>query len=143
MHSFLICFTDINKENMLRQRTINNITYAWSDGLLNDLNIKTLDADRVGLQACFYEGPIDGVDLNGTQPISGIRIWVATSETTFDQMAWRNGLPTWTFEQTWTNLNGYASPACFGWAPGTVTYVAFVDLQDAVNLYWFVRFYSQ
>ena len=129
---------DTDQNSMLRQRSLDNSTYVWTDGLLNKMNIKALDADKVGMQACFYDGPIDNVNLNGTNPDTGIRVFVATSETTFDQLAWRSGLPQWTLEQTWPNLNGQASPTCFGWARGNTSYVMFVDLQNAVDLYWYI-----
>ena len=127
---------------MLKQRIIDNTTYAWADGLLNNLDVRVLDADKVGLEACYYSGPIDNVDLNGTEPSTGIRLFVATSETTFDQFAWRRPLPQWVQEQqSWLNLNGHANPTSYNFAPDGVHYVAFVDLQNAVNLYWFVYFY--
>jgi hypothetical protein len=126
----------------LRQRFIDNQTWTWYDGPLNNLDISTLDSERVGLQACFYDGPIDGVgsvSLNGTDPTSGMRIFVATSETTFAQYAWRSGLPSWVQEQSnWSGVNGQATPACFGWAAGGTTYVMFVDEENAVHLYWSV-----
>ena len=133
---------DISKDNLLRQRYINNSTYTWNNGPLNDLNIKTLDSGPVGLQVCFYEGPIDNVNLNGTDPHSGMRLWIATSETTFAQYAWRAGLPSWVPEQSlWIDLNGHASPACYGWGKGSTTYVMFVDNQNDVQLYWYVCFF--
>lgn len=116
------------------------MTFTWVDGPLSALNIKVLDADKIGLDACFYAGPIDNVDLNGTLPDSGIRLFVATGETTFNQLAWRSGLPSWTWEQSWEDLNGHASPACYDLAGGNVTYVMFVGQQNAIELYWFVCF---
>lgn len=124
---------------MLRQRSIDNLTYTWTDGLINDMKVKMLDDDRVGLRACFYSGPIDGVNLNGTSSLAGIRVFAATSENTFDQLAWRSGLSDWVWEQRWMSLNGHASPACMGWARGSVTYVMFVNDNDAVNVFWYNR----
>lgn len=142
LHVVLTLFTDIGNDNMLKQRRLDNLTYVWSDGLLNQMNIKALDTGQVGLQACFYEGPINNIDLNDTDKQTGMRLFVATSETTFDQVAWRYGLPHWEWEQSWQNLNGHASPACFGWDVGTTTYVMFIDLQNTVNMYWFVRIFA-
>lgn len=131
-------FTDTDNGNFLRQRSIDNLTYTWTDGLLNNLNVKMLDDERVGLRACFYPGPIDGANLDGTIGLAGIRVFAATSETTFDQLAWRSGLSKWVWEQRWMNLNGHASPACMGWGRGSVTYAMFVNEQNAVNVLWYV-----
>ena len=131
-------FQDVNKDNLVRQRSLDNITYVWTDGPLNDMNLKTLDADKIGLQVTWYGGTISNVDLNGTDHMTGMRLFVATSETTFDQLAWRSGLPQWIWEQSWPNQNGHANPACYSWAKGTTTYVMFVDLDNKINMYWYV-----
>lgn len=127
---------------MLRQRFIDNSTFTWNDGPLNNLNIKVLDSPKVGLAACFYKGPIGNVDLTGTDPLSGIRLWIATDETTFDQYAWRAGLPQWQREQSWYDMNGHATPACYGWAAGSTTYAMFVDNHNTSQLYWSVCYSS-
>lgn len=124
----------------MKQRVIDNLTYTWHDGPLNNNNVEALDAERIGLQACFYQGPIAGVDLNGTDPTSGIRIFVATSETAFDQYAWRSGLESWVKEQSsWESVNGHATPGCFGWSAGWTTYVMFVGMENEVQLWWSVQ----
>ena len=124
---------------MLKQRFIDNQTYTWYGGPLNSANIRAFDAERVGLQACFYQGPIAGVEFNGTDRTSGMRIFVATSETTFDQYAWRPGLASWTKEQSsFESMNGHATPGCFGWAAGWTTYVMFVGSQNDIQLWWSV-----
>lgn len=135
MHSSNLV-ADVNKENTLRQKHIDNVTYTWNDGPLNDLNIEVFDSDRVGLAVCFYEGPIENANLEDTEPESGIRLWIATDETTFDQYAWRAGLPQWVWEETLHELNGHAAPGCFGWGSGTTTYTMFVDVDDNIQLYW-------
>ena len=48
--------TDVNSDNYLRQRSMNTSAYTWTDGPLHKLNIKVLDADRVGMRACLYLG---------------------------------------------------------------------------------------
>ena len=142
LFAVLTRFPDINNNNSLRQRFIDNQTFTWYDGPLNDLDVSTLDSESVGLQACYYNGPIDSVgsvSLNGTNPNSGMRLFVATSETTFAQYAWRSGFTSWVQEQSnWSGVNGQATPACFGWAAGGTTYVMFVDEQNAIQLYWSV-----
>ncbi|KAK3696302.1 hypothetical protein LTR37_018038 [Vermiconidia calcicola] len=123
----------IGEDNLLKQRSITNTTYTWTDGLINQLNIEVLDAERVGLQACFYDGPVGST---GQGSWGGIRLWVASSETTFDQWVWNIGLSHWIWEQSWQELNGAASPACYGWAPDAVDYIMFLDLNNAISIYW-------
>lgn len=127
---------DVGKNNKLRQQTIDNHTYTWHPGLLDDLSIATLDADKRGLVACYYSGPIDDPSYNASSGDSGIRLFVATSETTFEQLSWQPGMSSWVVEQQWTGLNGRAQPACNGWSAGSVTYAMFVDQDDQVAFYW-------
>ena len=126
----------MNTDNLLRQKHIDNVTYTWNNGPLNDLNVKVFDSFRVGLAVCFYQGPIENTNLNDTDPESGLRLWVATDETTFDQYAWRAGLPQWVWEETLPDMNGHATPGCFGWGAGWTTYTMFVDADDIPQLYW-------
>ena len=48
----------IDKESYVRQRISSNEsafeTNIWSDGQLNDLNLKANEADMIGLQACYW-----------------------------------------------------------------------------------------
>lgn len=96
----------------------------------------TLDADKRGLVTCYYSGPIEDPSYNATSGDSGIRLWIATSETTFEQISWQPGMPSWIVERQWTGLNGHAQPACNGWSSGSVTYAMFVDQDDQVAFYW-------
>jgi hypothetical protein len=102
------------------------------------MNIKALDSEEVGLRAGFYYGPIFGIDTEGTDPFTGVRLWIATGETTFNQYSWRPGLPKWHNDYTWQNVNGSASPAGWGWAAGQLSYVMFVNQDSTVNMYWLV-----
>ena len=100
------------------------------------MNLKALDSDHVGLKACLYLGPIGNANLAGITATSGVRLFVASSDTTFEQFAWRPGMSKWIWEQTWRNKNGHASPGCFTWAKGQTTYSMFVDFDDNIELYW-------
>ena len=106
------------------------------DGPLNAMNLKALDSAQVGLKACLYFGPIANADLAGTDPMTGIRLFVASSETTFEQLSWRPGMPQWIWEQSWQDKNGHATPGCYNWAAGQTTYTMFVDLDDNIELFW-------
>lgn len=132
----LILVADVSKDNKLQQRTIDNETFTWRSGLLDDLDVGVLDADKVGLVSCYYNGPIDDQSYNSTSGDSGIRLFVATSETTFEQISWQPGMPSWVSEQQWNGFNGRAQPTCNGWSTGTVTYAMFVDEDDQVAFYW-------
>jgi hypothetical protein len=123
---------------MLRQRTIDDETWTWADGPLNDLNISVFDADRVGLKACLYLGPIAGVPSDETVG-HGTRLFVATSEGTFEQLSWYPGMESWVLEQPWHDLNGHASPACFGWGIGHTFYAWFVNAQNTIDMWWYVN----
>ena len=132
----LTALPDVGDDNTLKQRTFSNVTNTWNGGLLIKYNINTLDSERVGLRVCFYDGPIGNLSLAGTD---GLRLWVATSETTFEQWVWRSGLPDWLYEQTWRDMNAHASPACNPWMKGTTDYIAFVNAADMVDVYWLVN----
>lgn len=127
---------DINKDNLLRQRSMDNLTYVWSDGLINNLNIKALDSELTGLTAAFYPGPIGDIDLNGTEANSGIRVLAGTEQTVINQYSWRAGLSQWNYEQNWQNMNGEAAPAMFAWGTGHTYYINFIDAQNNAVMYW-------
>lgn len=129
---------DVNTDNFVRQRIIDSTTYTWTDGPLNDLNIQALDADRIGLKSCLYLGPITDVSTEVTTG-HGNRLFVATSETTFGQYAWYPDMSQWILEKTWPNVNGHASPACYGWGKGHTFYTWFVNLENNINMYWYER----
>lgn len=47
----------IDTNNTIKQRTSSNTTNGvWADGPVNAANIKTNNADTVGMQACWYGG---------------------------------------------------------------------------------------
>ena len=126
--------TDVSKTNKLRQLTNSNVTYEWMPGSLNDLDISVLNAEQVGLLACGTRNRFYGVRAE-----EGLRIWVATHETTFAELAWINNGSTWSWQRSWTGFNGHATPSCYTWSPrrGVVTYVSFVDLSNQAIWYWY------
>ena len=124
---------------MLRQRTINRNTYTWNNGPLNDLNISVLDANRVGLEACQYLGLIAGVSSERTAG-HGVRLFVATSNDTFEQLSWYPGMSSWIVERRWSGMNGHASPTCFGWGKGHTFYTWFVNAANTIEMWWYVNY---
>lgn len=139
MPKYLICSTDIGKDTMLKQRIFDNSTFSWADGPVNKQNIRVLDSDKIGLHSSYYADPIINSDSNISQHTPGIRLWVAKSETTFVQLAWRPGFSHWIYEQSWQDLNGHVDPAGNDLQPGHTAYVMFVDHHEEVNMYWFVH----
>ena len=128
----------MNKDNLLRQRRIDHTTYTWAEGPLNALNIKVFDADRIGLTSCLYLGTIANVATSETKG-HGTRLFVATTATTFNQYSWYPSMTQWSFEKSWTNLNGHASPACYGWGKGHTFYTWFVNLENSIDMYWYAH----
>jgi hypothetical protein len=65
-------FLDIGDDNKLKQRSNSNTTSFWSDGPLNDMNLTVLDADQVGVQACWYGNAYGDTDYVHTdRPSTG------------------------------------------------------------------------
>jgi hypothetical protein len=72
----------------------------WTDGPLNDVNIKALDSPEVGLQACWYgnfygnakykHSPVPGLNdtkkKNSYQTV-GIHLWYGDSDTSFKEVS--------------------------------------------------------
>lgn len=44
----------IDANNIIKERVYNNDTNLWSDGPIGDLQLKAMDTENVGLQACWY-----------------------------------------------------------------------------------------
>lgn len=63
---------DIGNDNKLKQRSNSNTSGLWSDGPLNDMNLTVLDADQVGMQACWYGNAYGDTDYVHTdRPSTG------------------------------------------------------------------------
>ncbi|GAB7355291.1 hypothetical protein MBLNU459_g5829t1 [Dothideomycetes sp. NU459] len=145
-----IFYIDIN--NMIRQKSNSNTTNIWTNGTIDQLNLVALDADQVGMQACWYGSdygdtdythtplPTDGDTSNATVTAHnevGMHIWYASDSQTFQQLGWRYGDLNWTFQGSWTEKNGHAGVGCYSWEPdSTVTYVMMVNLNDSVEFWW-------
>lgn len=145
----------IDQNNTLRQRSNSNASSAyttpgiWTDGPINNLDLKVWDADQVGMQACWYgndygdsdyvHSPIPGTDQVNASANSdvGMHMWYASDNNTFQQYGWRQDANnTWQFQNTFENMNGHAGVGCFSWGPGTVTYVMMVNEENTVEFWW-------
>ena len=141
----------INHENIVTERISNNASKyqdnIWSDGPLTQLGLKALDADTVGLQACYwgdFYGDSDynfGDGLNATNMTTtrtGINLWYADTETSFKQWSWLDGQTDWSVtDYDWNNQNGHAGVGCYSWATGATQYVFMVDLDNNLQVYWY------
>jgi hypothetical protein len=169
----------IDQDSYVRQRTSSNgsayQTNIWQDGPLNALNLKANDADMIGLQACYwgnfygdtdftspggfdtFNGGFNGTASNLTTNPTGMHLWYADSDTTFQQYSWHTGLTQWANDNhTWHNMNGHAGVGCQTWESGTsksnapllasrtgkcltatvAQYVFFVDVENTVEIWW-------
>lgn len=135
---------DIDENNMIKQRSQTNTTLVWVDGEINEAQLQANDADQVGMQACWYGNDYgDSNYLHTPLPSSGnasteygMRMWYASDDNTFLQYGWRYGDKNWTAQGQFDNLNGHAGVGCYSWGPGTVTYVMFVNTDNAAEIYW-------
>jgi hypothetical protein len=125
----------IDQESYVRQRVNSNASRfqdnIWQDGPLNDLNLKANDADMIGLQACYwgnfygdtdytYADGFNATNPNATLAPTGMHLWYADSDTTFQQYSWYTGQDQWSNDkQTWHNMNGHAGVGCQTWETGS------------------------
>ena len=136
----------------------------WQNGPLNQLNLKANDADRVGLVACYWGNFYGDSDYLSTSPAAtrnltlaptGIHLWYADTDTSFQQYSWYTGENEWSNDNhTWTNMNGHAGVGCQTWEGGTgersqrlrsyrlstnlaiVQYVFMADLYNNLSIFW-------
>ncbi len=140
----------INQDGNVNQRTSSNSSQfqvnIWQDGPLNSLNLQALDADSVGLQACYwgdyygdanYDFGEGFAPTNSTIERTGMNLWYADSATSFKQYGWLDGQAQWTVtDYDWSNQNGHAGVGCYSWATGSTSYVFMVDLTNTLQVYW-------
>lgn len=140
----------IDVDNHIRQKTNSNVTNIWQDGEINQLNLTAMDAESVGMQACWYGsfyGDTDYADLKPTVTADGsnattystevgMHIWYASDATTFQQYGWRDGYDNWEKQDNWTDMNGHAGVGCYSWGPGTVTYTIMVNSENTAEIWW-------
>ena len=122
--------SDIDNNNVIKQRTNSNTTNRWVDGPINKAHFVANDADQVGLQAVW------SASYDGDSPKYGITLWYASDNTSFQQLGWRYGDATWTHEDNFSDMNGHAGVGCYTWGTGTVMYSMFVNTKNTVEFYW-------
>ena len=127
----------IDENYFLRERiagntTSNTATYEWKDGPLSSSGLKTFEAARVGMTACYFGDYYGQYSDNGTQATAGINLsvfklswkqtewltsnrWFATDGSTLSQYTWTNGTAEWRFVDNLQGSNGHASVGCLTW----------------------------
>lgn len=132
----------IDTENFVRQLTFTNITEAWQPGPFDEMNVKALDADLVGLQACFFDDIYpDSAYYNSSNDAIvradyGMNLWVAVNNVTFQQYLHLDSEGQWTERMSWNNYNGHSGLGCYTWAPGNTSYVMLENLDNAIEVWW-------
>lgn len=144
------CLPDVDQENYIRQRSNGNESNVWSNGTIDSLKLQVLEADQIGMQACWYGSDYGDSDyihtpLPGGQSGSdaglaaktGMHMWYASDATTFQQYGWRFGDDEWLHQQTWEGKNGHAGVGCYSWADdSSTTYAMFVNTDNTVEVWW-------
>lgn len=68
---------------------------------------------------------------------TGMHMWFASDESTFQQYGWRFGEDSWRYQETWTGKNGHAGVGCYSWAEdSSTTYAMFVNEANTVEVWW-------
>lgn len=114
---------DIDRDYRVRQRSGSNATNAWTDGSTNDKNLEAYCSDLIGLHAC------------PASPNADTRLWYASNETTFEEYTFSND-DEWTWQRSWTGYSAAAGVGCYSWGPDNHTYAAFVNLDNALELWY-------
>lgn len=132
----------IDTDNYVRQLTFTNITEEWHPGPFNEMNVKALDADLVGLQVCFFDDiyPNSAYYNNNSDAIVradyGMNLWVAVDNVTFQQYLYVDSEGQWTERMSWNNYNGHSGLGCYTWAKGNTSYVMLENLDNSIEVWW-------
>lgn len=81
------------------------------------------------------DGATDNTSVSNYQN-DGMHLWYPSDNQTFQQYGWREGDLEWTYQRTWTGKDGHATPGCYSWGPGTVSYLMFVNLDQTIEFWW-------
>ncbi|KAL8952386.1 MAG: hypothetical protein Q9222_001695 [Ikaeria aurantiellina] len=139
----------ISTNNLITEIVNSNKTNVWSPGPLNDLNLRAMDDQKVGLQACWYgsfysdtaynHSPVPGqsnTTASKSDQTVGIHLWYGKDPTTFQSVGWTYGDSAWQMQQTFDGYNAHAGVGCYSWGPGSDTYVFFMTPSDELSILW-------
>ena len=125
----LTILSDIDKEHQIRQRSGSNDSATWTDGPINGANLAAFDGDLAGLNVCWA-----GIDNTLT-----MRLWYASSNTSFEEYLYNNEEREWNWQKRWDGFSGAAGVGCVTDPDHPNIYVAFVNLQGSVEIHWRTR----
>ncbi len=93
----------VDVDNTIRERINSNTTNVWREGPLSKRNLRANSVDRIGMQACWFGNfygdssfqKSDAFNAPNTEGLPndqiGMRLWYASSNTTFEQLGWLYG----------------------------------------------------
>lgn len=122
-------YSDINKFHHIRHRYTSNATNSWTDGPLNKANLTAYNNDLTGLNVCWA-----GIDGTLT-----MRLWYASSNTTFEEYLYNNEERQWDWQKRWEGFSGTAGVGCVTDPDHPYVYAAFVNLQGSAEIYYRTR----
>ncbi|QDS76051.1 hypothetical protein FKW77_005520 [Venturia effusa] len=137
----------IDTKNMIREKIYDNSTNNWRDGPIGAMGLVAMNDTNVGLQACWYgsfygnadyiHAPIPGTGANTTSQdqLIGMHLWYGASPTQLNEVTWTYNTSQW-YKQDFITANGHAGIGCYSWGPGSVSYVMWVNLDNAVQMAW-------
>ena len=115
---------DIDLENQVRHRIGNNRSTAWVEGSTRANQLYAWDGDLVGLTACW-----------GTSNDIPIRLFYASSNTTFEEYLWNMKADKWLWQKRWEGYNGAAAVRCLGVSGGN-RYVALMNSDNQIEVWY-------
>jgi hypothetical protein len=111
-----IFYIDLN--NTVRERINSNTTNVWREGPLSKRNLKANRADQVGMQACWFGNFYGDSSFKKSDAFNapnsdglpndqvGMRLWYASSDTTFEQLGWLRGeVSVYTLQLEYTSID--------------------------------------
>jgi hypothetical protein len=105
------------------------VTSSWTDGPINKANLTAYDGDLAGLNVCWA-----GIDGTLT-----MRLWYASSNTTFEEYLYNNEERAWDWQKRWEGFSGAAGVGCVTDPDHPYIYAAFVNLKGSVEIYYRTR----
>jgi hypothetical protein len=117
--------SDIDSDNLVRQRSGNNGTVGWTEGSISKAKFTAWDGDLVGLSACE-------IAANNSAPI---RLFYASNSTAFEEYLWWAEKDEWEWQRTW---EGYSASADVGCYTGTdnYRYVGLVNPSNRLEIWY-------
>ena len=122
---------------------------------LSRMNLTASSSETATLQVCAWGRIQQDSSFHTSLPEdtsfvvnTGLQVWFAISVSEVAQYSFVNGDSNWTFDRTWSNVNGRAGMACQSWPAdpdsymtcdtndNTTSYLFFSDLSGTIIGYW-------